>query len=79
MGKPLPFGKTFASYQTSICSWLNFFFLEKHFFLAIPKYFVRNFHIQIFATIFILSLLKVSGKGLKLGIQIEETTLKVKK
>jgi hypothetical protein len=36
-------------------------------------------HIQILATRFILSFLKVNEKGLKLGLQAEVTTLKVRK
>jgi hypothetical protein len=37
-----------------------------------------NLHIQILATIFILSLLKVNEEGFKLGLQVEMTTLKVR-
>jgi hypothetical protein len=37
-----------------------------------------NLHIQILASRFILSLLKVNEKGFKLGPQVEVTTLKIK-
>jgi hypothetical protein len=37
-----------------------------------------NFHIQIFSTRFILSLLKVNEKSFKLGPQVEVNTLKAK-